>query len=290
MIVDENGDVSFRQSWLGNAQNCPEQGRLNLLHPTRDHTTSDAFVGTAMHYAVEKLIEGTIGVGELGDAVVECYRTDPEAREIVFTRPKTHQANIAECIDLSTRCAQAWARDIWPKLNFEGARVEVPFDVPVFEYRGRTVSIKGTCDVVPGDGGPLIDHKTSGSSYRQKEKQMHAIQPTVYATADVHGGFGRYDQSWPVEFKYAVVVKLKKECRGEIVTVQRNRGHQEYLFDMMRGWIDLYEATGIDTVSWPKKAEGNFLCSSTWCTHYSECRGKYITPQDDLYGWTPKKR
>ena len=287
MIVDENGDISFRQSWLGNAENCPENGRRQLNEPDVDRTTSDAFIGTAAHYGIEKVIEGTCDPADIGDAVVESYRTDPEAREIVFTRPKTHQANIAECIDLSTRCAQAWVRDIMPHAPLEGARVEVKFDVDLFEYHGRRVSIKGTCDLVPA-AGPLWDWKTSNSSYRQKDKQKWALQPTVYTVADAFGGFGRYNERMPSEFVYGVMIKLKKQCRGEMLTVQRTQRHQDMLFQTLKDWIDLYEGMGVDGPSWPKKMDSNYLCSELWCPFYADCRGKHITAEDDLFGWVQK--
>ena len=288
MIVDENGDVSFRQSWLGNAENCPENGRRQLNEPDNDRTTSDAFIGTAAHYGIEKVVEGLCAPEDIGDAVLESYRTDPEAREIVFTRPKTHQADIAECIDLSTRCAEAWVRDIMPHAPLEGARTEVKFDVDLFEYHDRRVSIKGTCDLVPAEG-PLWDWKTAGGSYRQKEKQKWALQPTVYAVADAFGGFGRFNERMPAEFVYGVMIKLKKQCRGEMLTVQRTANHQALLFQTLKDWIDMYEGMGIDGASWPKHMDGNYLCSGMWCPFYSTCRGEHITNDDDLYGWTPKK-
>ena len=288
MIIDDNGDISFRQSWLGNAEGCPETGRRKIVEPEADRTTSDAFIGTAAHYGIEQVIEGNCDPADIGDAVVESYRNDPEAREIVFTRPKTHQSNIAECIDLSTRCAQAWVRDLLPLIELEGARTEVKFDVDLFEYHGRRISVKGTCDFIPAQG-PLWDWKTSNSSYRQKDKQRWAVQPTVYAVADAFGGFGRYDQQLPAEFTYGVMIKLKKQCRGEILTVQRTKGHMELLFRQLRNWVDLYEGMGLDR-PWPMHMDGNYLCSKLWCPFYDTCRGEHVSADDDLYGWVPKKR
>ena len=163
------------------------------------------------------------------------------------------------------------------------------FDVDLFEYKGRRISIKGTCDFIPA-AGPLWDWKTSMSSYRQKDKQMHAIQPTVYAVADAFGGFGRYGQPLPATFNYGVMIKLKKQCRSEVLTVQRTAGHQSLLFETLRGYVDLYEGMGLRSNPWPKRMDGNFLCSQTWCPFYSTCRGAHISQEDDLYGWVPKVR
>lgn len=286
MRVDEHGDVSFRQSWLGTAENCAEKARLDFLHPEREQCSDEAFIGTAAHAGIEAVIEGRCTTADIGDAVREEYRTNSEAKTIYFARPKTHQSTIGECVDLSIRCAEAWVRDIMPHAPLEGARAEVPFDVDLFEHRGRRVSIKGTVDLVPATA-PLWDWKTSGSNYRQKDKQRWAVQPSVYLLADVMGGLGRTHVTAPATMTYGVMVKLKKECRGQMITVQRDRGHFAQLEKTMRGWVDLLDTAGWET-SWPMTQDGNWLCSRTWCPHFSECRGKYITSDMDLYGWTPK--
>jgi hypothetical protein len=287
MKIDANGNVSFRQSWLNNAENCAEQGRRNLVFPELDRCSDEAFIGTAAHAGIEAVVNGECGASDIADAVAEAYRTDPEAQTIYFARPKTHQSTIGECVDLSIRCAKAWVRDIMPKAPLDGARAEVSFDVDLFNYKDRVVSIKGTCDLVPVEGA-LWDWKTSARSYAQKDKQKWAVQPTVYTIADALGGFGREGRQLPAEFVYGVMVKLKKECRGEIITVQRSEGHAEDLFRKIRAWVDLYNATGLTEVEWPARSEGNFLCSPVWCQHYRDCRGANISLEDDLYGYVQK--
>ena len=287
MKIDDNGNVSFRQSWLGNAENCAEQGRRNLVFPELDRTSDEAAIGSAAHAGIEAVVDGLCDVKDIGDAVTEWFRTHPDAHNMYYARPRTHQSNMSECIDLATRCARAWVRDIMPKAPIEGARTEVGFDVELFEHKGRKVSLKGTCDLVPVDGA-LWDWKTSARPYAQKDKQKWAIQPTVYAVADALGGFGREGRQLPAEFTYGVMIKLKKECRGEIVTVQRSEGHAEDLFRKLRSWVDLYNATGLTEVEWPARSEGNYLCSPVWCQHYRDCRGANISLDDDLYGYVQK--
>ena len=285
MQIDDDGNISFRQSWLSNAENCPERMRLDFLHPERSRTSDEAFIGTAAHYGIEAVIEGRCAAADIADAVRESYRNDPEAKTIYFARPNTHQSTIGECIDLSIRCAQAWVRDIMPHMPLEGARCEVPFDVPVFEHDGRIVSIKGTCDVVPVTGG-LWDHKTSARDYKQRDKQLWNTQATVYSMADCYGGFGRTDVRPPTTFTFSVMVKLKKECRGQIVTVQRDVGHFRRLEKVMRGWVDLLDGVGYEK-QWPMISDGNYLCNH-WCDHYDDCRGADISKEDDLFGYVPK--
>jgi hypothetical protein len=294
MIADKDGNLSFRQSWIGNAINCPEQARLGVIHPERDRCSDEAFIGTAAHAGIEAVINGTCAVADIADAVVEAYRTDPEAKTIYFARPKTHQSTIGECIDLSVRCAQAWVKDILPHAPLEGARTEVGFDVDLFEHNDRIISIKGTVDLVPAKAD-LWDWKTSARDYSQKDKQKWAIQPTVYGLADVMGGLGRYHVSAPTTMTYGIMVKLKKECRGQMITVQRDRGHFSFLEKRLRGWADMYDGMGMET-PWPMIEDGNYLCSKTWCGHYDQCRGAHISMADDLYGyeakaaWKPKPK
>ena len=285
MIEDADGNISFRQSWIGNAISCPENARRQIVEPELSRCSDEAFIGTAAHYGIEKVINGECAVDDIGDAVRECYRTDPEAKTIFFARPKTHQSNIGECVDLSIRCAQAWVRDIMPNAPLEGARTEVKFDVDWFEHRGRIVSLKGTVDLAPANGG-LWDWKTSAKDYRQKDKQRDAVQPTVYAVADALGGLGRYDQTFPATFTYGIMVKLKKECRGQIITVQRTKSHMDFLERRLRGWVDMFDTLGVDT-PWPMIDEGNYLCNKTWCDFYDTCRGSHISMNEDLFGWNP---
>lgn len=282
MKIDADGNISFRQSWLGNAENCSEQARRNIVEPELDRTTDEAFIGTAAHAGIEAVIDGDCSPSDISDAVTECYRTHPEAAQIVYARPKTHQSTMSECIDMSQRCARAWVKDIMPHVPLVGARTEVEFDVNLFTYRDRIISIKGTCDLVPTEGG-LWDWKTSARKYSQKDKQKWAIQPTVYALADHLGGFGRHN-AMPTEFIYGVMVKGKKECKGEIVKVQRTAGHAEHLYSTLRTWVDVYEGMGL-TKPWPKRSDGNYLCSKVWCPFYDTCRGAHISLDDDLYGY-----
>ena len=286
MKVDSEGNISFRQSWLNTAENCAEKARRELIEES-DMTTDEAFIGTAAHYGIEKVIDGDCSPADISDAVVECYQTHPDVSQIVYARPRTHQSDLSQCIDLSQRCAKAWVKDLMPLVPLEGARTEVEFDVELFEYRGRKISIKGTCDLVPAGDNALWDWKTSARSYAQKDKQKWAIQPTVYTVADALGGFGREGRNLPATFIYGVMVKRKKDCKGEIVTVQRSEGHAEHLYNTIRTWVDMYEGMTLGS-PWPTRSDGNFLCSKTWCPFYDTCRGAHISLDDDLFGYVAK--
>lgn len=283
MIIDhENETIWMRQSWLDTYFRCPEEGRLAIVNPDIDGTSDEAFIGTAAHAGIEALIKGdTVASARL--AVREEYRTNPEADHIKFTKRKS----LAECVDLSERCFDAWVKDIMPIAPWEGGVAEMDFQQVLFEHRGWNVGVQGTADLVPSTGNTIWDWKTAGRDYKQKEKQMWAIQPTIYGMAAVMGAFERYDFTLPIDFKYGVMVKLAKQCRGQIVHVQRNAEHVAFAEYRMRGAVDLFLDFGIDK-PWPLIDASNYLCSAKWCDFYDQCRGKFITQQSDLFGWTPK--
>lgn len=283
----ETGVISFRQSWLGNAMNCPEQGRRQVLEPDRDQTSDEAFIGTAAHAGIEAVIEGECAPGDIGDAVRAEYVHNPEVKQIYFARPNTHQSTISECIDLSIRCAEAWVKGLMPIAPWEQARTEVKFDQFLFEHRGHPIHITGTVDLAPdSDDEALWDWKTSAQPYRQKDKQKGAVQPTTYCMADHLGGMGRTRPATS-EFKYGIMIKRKGECKTEVITVQRNLGHYQWLGMQLRMWTDLLLDTEAKS-HWPMRDDGNFLCSKTWCGFYNDCRGSAITNEADLFGWVRK--
>jgi hypothetical protein len=282
----DTGIITFRQSWLGNAMNCPEKGRRQVLQPEQSRTSDEAFIGTAAHAGIEAVINGECAASDIGDAVRAEYAHNPEVKQIYFARPQTHQSTIGECIDLSIRCAEAWVVGLMPVAPWEEARTEVAFDQYLFDHRGHPIHIKGTVDLAPTDDHPLWDWKTSANPYRQKDKQKGAVQPTVYCMADHLGGMGRTRPATS-EFSYGVMIKRKKECKTEVVTVQRDLGHYQWLGKQLRAWVDLLLDTNAST-PWPVIDDGNFLCSRTWCEYYDDCRGAAISNESDLFGYNPK--
>lgn len=277
-ISDDGSTITFRQSWLNTAFLCPERGRLDAITES-DSTTDEAFIGTASHAGIEAVVNGA-SIAEGRAAVRDEYRINPEAEQIRFVK----RGSIAECIDMSERCFDAWVRDIMPIAPLEGAKAEVAFSQPIMEYRGMLVVVEGTADLVPATGNVVWDWKTSNSEYNQKDKQKWATQPTMYGWVAALGAMGRTDFTLPIEFKYGVMVKRVKECRGQIVTVQRTANHVAWLEHRMKAMVDLYLDYGLDK-PWPMVDEKNYLCSAKWCDFYDECRGKFITMDNDLFGW-----
>ena len=277
-MIFEDGIFKFRQSWLNTAQNCPEEGRRLILEESGN--TDETLIGTAAHYGIEQVLLNNYPSYAIESAVREYWHIDPDG-EIAEGFRFTKRESIEEMIELSVRCALAWIDGIYPHLPLgQPYEVEKSFDVQLFEYRGYPIHLKGQIDFV---GSEVWDWKTSGSDYSQKKKQMWAIQPTAYSAALVHGS----NWSYPVKFKYGVMIKRKGDCKTQIVEVERSVEHENWMKRRMATWVDMFLDFGTDR-SWPMVDEDNWLCSATWCDFYQDCRGKYISRQSDLFGYTPK--
>jgi len=276
VLVDEDGNVWFRQSWLDNAHRCLERGRQALVEPDFDRATNDsAMIGTGVHAGIRAVLEGHATPDEIGPLAYDLtmrYCESRKVRWVKWTLP-------AQLADWSRRLAQAWARELLPHIEL-GGQVEVEFKVPLFERRGRTVGITGTMDYVD-PSGVIIDWKTASKKFYQKEKQRTAIQPTVYAVAAVHGGVGG-EWEFPVPFRYGVMVRGNNDAvTTQLVDVQRTHAHEGWLLDQLESYLDLADALGVKR-RWPRD-EDHHLCNATWCPWWSVCKGARLSTDQDLW-------
>jgi hypothetical protein len=278
VLVDEAGDIWFRQSWLDTAFRCNERGRLALVYPEFDGMDNDAaLIGTAAHAAIAAVLEGEEDPATIGArAVRECHDLTKDPATIHWTK-WTLPLQLA---GHARRCAEAWASDIYPGLAL-GGMVEVEFCVPLFEVRGRRVGIKGTIDYAAPDG-TLYDWKTSSKKYNQREKQKAAVQPTVYAVAAMHGALGELQYQYPIRFHYGVMVRGESKSTTQLVDVLRTRNHEAWLIDHLRTYVDVADGLGVKR-PWPRN-EDHYLCNSTWCPWWSVCKGARLT--DDENNWS----
>jgi len=276
VLVDNDGNIWFRQSWLDTAMRCNERGRLAMVKPEFDSATGDtALIGTAAHAAIAEVLNNEldpehIGAGAYAHAISLC-----ETGEVYWTK-WTLPAQLA---DHARRCAEAWARTIHPHVK-PGGLVEHEFCIPLFESRGRTVGIKGTIDYAAPDG-TLYDWKTSSKKYNQREKQRAAIQPTVYAVAAMHGALGDLAYQYPIRFHYGVMVRGESSATTQIVDVMRTHSHEQWLLDHLATYIDLADGLGV-LRPWPRN-EDHYLCSETWCPWWSICKGARLSPSQNTW-------
>jgi hypothetical protein len=284
MLLDEDGNIWFRQSWLETANRCNERGRLAIVHPEFDEPINDAaLIGTATHHEIACDLREEIAGTEPGElAHIEAMRLC-ETKPVKWTK-WTLPTQLAEH---AARCAVAWTRDIKPLVP-RGGQVEVDFTVPLFTThdhlakRDRVVGLKGTIDYADPDG-VLWDWKTGSKKYEQRARQRTGVQPTTYATAAMHGGLGDYAYRYPILFKFGVMVRGDSYATTQIVPVQRTRSHELWLTDQLRSYVNMIVALGT-TKPWIRN-EDHFLCSSTWCPFWSICKGARLTDAEDT--WRP---
>lgn len=275
MLVDENGAVWFRQSWLDTALRCAERGRLALVKPEWDEALNDAaLIGTATHSAIQWCLEEGCDFEAIGQVAYDSAIALCETSDVRWTK-WTLPGQLAEH---ARRCAEAWYREIRPSVPL-GGRCEVEFEVPLFESRGRQVGIKGMTDYI-GPDLVIRDWKTASKKYAQREKQRANIQSTVYATAANHGAFGP-GYRWPVIFEFCVMVRGEASATTQVVDVQRVHAHELWLLDLIQGYMDLAEGVGVQR-SWPRN-DDHYLCNEQWCPWWSMCKGARLSTAENTW-------
>jgi len=279
MLVDTDGSIWFRQSWLETAMRCNERGRLALVQPEFAAATSDAaLIGTATHAAIAAVLTADCDPAQIGEhAHTEALKLC-ETEQVQWTKWTLPTQLAAH----ASRCAQAWVRTIQPFVT-PGGKVEHDFKVPLFQQRGRTVGLAGTIDYASPDG-TLWDWKTASKKYDQRGKQRTAIQPTVYATAALHGALdGEWPYRYPILFHFGVMVRGEATATTQVVDVMRTKAHESWLTDHLRTYVDLADAMGVKR-PWPRN-EDHYLCNSVWCPWWSMCKGARLAARDDE--WKP---
>lgn len=276
VLVDEDGAIWFRQSWLDTAIRCNERGRLSVVKPEFDTATSDAaLIGTATHAAIAGVLNEDWLPRDIGDAAAAEAVSLCETEEVHWTK-WTLPTQLA---DHARRCAVAWVHTIAPLVP-KGGLVEHEFRVPLFEVAGRTVGITGTIDYA-APNGQLWDWKTASKRYSQREKQRASIQATVYAAAALHGALGELSYEYPVRFHFGVMVRGESAATTQIIDVMRTHNHELWLVDQMRTYVDMADGLGV-LRPWPRN-DDHYLCSSTWCPWHSICKGARVTDIQDRW-------
>lgn len=274
---DDGTQVWVRQSWLGNALDCAERARYNIVLPDLFTPTSDqAAIGTGVHAGIQNVLEGDIDPQHIGIAARNAVYELCDTETIYFTDydDPNDMANMAEA------CALAWVRDIMPYVPM-GGQCEVPFEVlDVANVEGVRVHIKGTADYIepPLDGVVLDDWKSTNRKYEQWKKQRFDHQSAVYSLAHRRGAFGWEDDGLPIIFRFGWVLKGKNPT-GHITEVRRTARHDEWVIEKISRFVELALHLG-EGRSWPVNEE-SFMCSKKWCPAYHLCRGKFLTSYED---------
>lgn len=262
--TDDGYSVRVRQSWINDATMCNERGRQAIVRPEWSKPNDATILGTAVHAGIAAHLEGGLS------GVAVAHSTLNELLEQPFMRTKYTDEELHDhVIELMAE----WERNVLPSVSSVVA-VEKEFEFMLDEFEderlGRVSVVgAGTIDLVTKTG--LWDWKTAGRKYSAKDKQSQAVQPTMYSAAAVAMGWLEY----PVTFNYGVLVR---GGRAQVLPVFRNESHTEWLRDMVRPLVRTALLLGTDT-PWVKN-DTHYLCSQTWCSWWSICKGSKLSPND----------
>jgi hypothetical protein len=256
-------DVYVRQSWIGDALMCNERGRNNILRPEWSMPNDATILGTAVHAGIASVLLGEGNAREVAHEELQRLLSEP------FQRVKYTDH---ELFNYANDLCDEWEKSIAPTLGkVTGVEEPFHFEFDKFEINGTPVTVygKGTIDCVTETD--IWDWKTSARKYSARDKQSQAVQPTMYSAAMVAKGTHEY----PVTFKYGVLVRGGK---GQIVPVHRNESHTDWLKEQVRPLVRTALLIGTDE-SWTKN-DTHYLCSQTWCSYWSVCKGSKLSPAD----------
>lgn len=256
-------DVYVRQSWISDALMCNERGRNNILRPEWSMPNDATILGTAVHAGIASVLLGEGCAREVAHEELQRLLTEP------FQRVKYSDE---ELFDYANALCDEWEKSIAPTLGkVTGVEEEFHFEFDRFQIGDKQVTVygKGTIDCVTETD--IWDWKTAARKYSARDKQSQAVQPTMYSAAMVAKGTHEY----PVTFKYGVLVRGGK---GQIVPVHRNESHADWLREQVRPLVRTALLIGTDE-SWTKN-DTHYLCSQTWCSYWSVCKGSKLSPAD----------
>lgn len=285
MRIDSEDRIYIRQSWLGDALLCPERARLIEQNPDLKRYNDSAAMGTAVHSAIEQVLNNTCTTADIGEAAVEAFRII-RSEEIATTGNDIRITNTdpAKWNTHIFSMAEAWRNDIYPDLPL-GGKTEFQFAVQVGEIErylptdnGDThheLWFEGTMDYITKDA--IYDWKTAARKYSQYEKQNQNVQSSVYCKAAVNLGLCE----WPVSFNFGVMQR-NASSTGQVVTVERTRGHGKWIVEQATNMANMVLAMQTVSPSTPWVTnDQHFLCSLRWCPVYQLCKGRYIGGNTD---------
>ena len=267
-IDEDNKRVYVRQSWLGDALMCMQRGKFQITHP-EFRTGSDATImGTAVHAAIERVLVGDLDPTKIATVAQESLQALMEEDNWKQTniKPETMMPHTG-------LMAETWVREIMPHVLL-GGQVEYKFAVPTTAtvQSGNdlyTIWFEGTMDYLSPDG-VLWDWKTSSRKYSQSEKQKQNVQSSVYAYAAVQNELSHF----PVTFNFGVMTRATNS-QGQIVPVQRTEAHGQWIVKQTASIVQSAMRIGNES-NWPINDQ-HFLCSQSWCSWWSICKGSHVS-------------
>ena len=263
-VVDEDGSIAFRQSFINQFCRCPAQGGFYLSHGPRAPGLA-AVAGQGAHRAFEQGCKFVMNMGHgyvfqpgwggslvatAEDHLDRCLRGD------VMMPPDLAPAKaIGKTRDDLIRTVQRFAIDVLPTLQPEQVEWRVLITVPIEEGPGVTVST--AIDLVQV-GGILEDFKTGRRV--DDEVARTSRQLTVQAMAYFLSTKGRMPSQLGLR-------RINAEGSGAHWTTRSIADMNAYL------GIARQVASCVRAGLFPPCGEGAWWCSSRWCGWHKDAGG-----------------
>lgn len=266
MRIDRtNKRVYVRQSSLNDMVICPERSRLKDVLPTFITSTDATVMGTSVHHGIEQILGGMdpdLARGEAWEMFLHLFSKGFKETNL---DPEKYSSHIDSMMI-------AFIEGIMDEVVF-GGEVEWKFTAPLgMTIDGYEVFVEGTMDYIDPNG-VIWDWKTSSRAYNGRDKQATSIQASVYALAAVENG----KSDFPVDFRYGVMVR-QDNPKAQIVYLTRTKAHIDWIRSTIEPVIRYALTVGYEH-SWMRN-DTSALCSDKWCSHWSVCKGAYLSPQD----------
>lgn len=262
-------DHTFRQSWLGTYFECPEQARLVATHQYPTDETEAAAKGTAMHAAIQAVVERCAGYEEALQEGLDEFRRISAIdgfRWVKVKRESTCLAHIANGF-------RSWWDHVMPTLG-ASAWVEERFKFLFHEDEHRRIYLSGTVDygAFIDELFSLKDWKLSGNRDKYTRDawklKRFGIQPTVYAAAVYDAGLVPLDVAVPFEW----VCMRPQGGKPDVVPTTRSVADVAWLRHQC---VSIAKSIESDLDIWPLRDQ-SALCSPDWCTAWSTCKGAVV--------------
>jgi hypothetical protein len=156
------------------------------------------------------------------------------------------------------------------------------FDVPFIKNRqGRYTDIRlaGTMDVVDLYNHRLVDWKTSGRDKQPWEESRWNVQATVYTYAAAELGLLKPHDDGNFHFELIVFNHKNNEPEPQHVQVLRSENNWAWLVEVVSQMVTQIES---DLPIWQMNDQ-HALCSPVWCPVWSDCKGKYISGEKQVW-------
>lgn len=282
----------IRQSDVVRFRHCPELHRVTMMGEVADREGDTAEIGSAMHagaeYTLRTMLAGDLPAFADANEAAQLYWANAWRNPaIMCTEIPTEEYGAALVYD----CLERWWNEILPEVVKNGPIVDVErqFDVVAYEDEERQIRLCGMADLwLPTD---IWDWKSSDRMYSGPDAWKYqrgylSVQHIFYPWArELIKGTNPLKRKGELaySFTYWVVPRngekvardgTVKVASSDHLRIQPTCADTRFLLEELLSLCYLVES---DAPKWPL-GPTDWWCSSKWCEHWSECRGKHHGP------------